>query len=155
MEMLNWEEASLIDVPSLAIKIRKRQIFCFELRRPSIMSRFLVGDELGNIKSLRHQENKAEIKTIHDGSSTGKSKGIQALSIASTSSGSKLVRIYTKTLFQDIQSRVQGKLAAGHTDGSASTFILKDDDQLELLHSWKETRFRPDQTFVGLSASEG
>ena len=118
------------------------------------MPRFLTGDELGNIKSLRHHESNSELKTIHDGSSTGKLKGIQALSMASASDGSKLVRIHVKPLCQDTQSCVQGKVAAGHTDGSASTFILKDDDRLELLHEWKETRLKPDQTFVGLSASE-
>lgn len=54
------------------------------------MPRFFTGDELGNIKSLRYTGNNLELMTVHDGSSTGKLKGIQAMAIASTS---KLVGI--------------------------------------------------------------
>ncbi|KIM87003.1 hypothetical protein PILCRDRAFT_815437 [Piloderma croceum F 1598] len=99
------------------------------------MPRFLIGDELGNIKSLRCSGDNLELKTIHDGSHTGKGKCIQALSAASTSSGATL-------------------LAAAHADGYISASILQDDDHLEPLDQWKETRFNPDQRYVGLSVSE-
>lgn len=58
------------------------------------MSRFLTGDELGNIKSLKYNvdaETRTELKTIYDGSSFGKLKGVQRLAIASTPNGTKLV----------------------------------------------------------------
>lgn len=59
------------------------------------MSRFITGDELGNIKVIKYSadaEPKTELKTVHDGSATGKLKTVQRLAIASTSNGPKLVR---------------------------------------------------------------
>lgn len=46
----------------------------------------------------------------------------------------------------------QGKLASTHSDGSASIFHLND-DRVDLLHDWEETRLKYDQTYVGLSTS--
>jgi ribosome biogenesis protein NSA1 len=34
-----------------------------------------------------------------------------------------------------------------------SIFSLNEDDQLELLQEWKETRIKSDQSFIGLAAS--
>lgn len=59
------------------------------------MPRFITGDELGNIKALQYspeKEIKVDLRTIYDGSSSGKIKGIQALSVSSSPSGEKLVR---------------------------------------------------------------
>ena len=119
------------------------------------MPRFLTGDELGNIKSLRYTGNNTELETIHDGLSTGKLKSIQALSVTSTSEpdGTRLVRNIHSIPWQGVQDFIQGKIAAAHADGYISTSILQDDDQLEPLHEWKETRFKADQRYVGLSAS--
>lgn len=58
---------------------------------------FLTGDELGNIKTLRYfaegtaDGQKTEVKTIHDGTSGEKPKGVQKLCIGSSSDGKKLV----------------------------------------------------------------
>jgi len=51
------------------------------------MPRFLVGDELGNIKSLQYspvsqETQKSVLKTLHDGTSTGRTKGIQKLALS-------------------------------------------------------------------------
>lgn len=47
---------------------------------------------------------------------------------------------------------VQGKITAAHADGYISASVLQDDDQLESLDQWKETRFNADQRYVGLSS---
>ncbi|KAF7967689.1 hypothetical protein HWV62_33385 [Athelia sp. TMB] len=44
------------------------------------------------------------------------------------------------------------KLAAALADGSTSASILNADDTLEHLNAWQETRFKPDQSYVGLTA---
>jgi ribosome biogenesis protein NSA1 len=46
-------------------------------------------------------------------------------------------------------------VAAAHADGHIFVSTLKDDDQLEALHEWKETRFKLDQSYIGLSVSDG
>jgi ribosome biogenesis protein NSA1 len=50
------------------------------------MPRFLVGDELGNIKSVGYsptsqEESKPVLKTLHDGTVTGRTKSIQKLAL--------------------------------------------------------------------------
>jgi hypothetical protein len=50
-------------------------------------------------------------------------------------------------------SNAERKLSAAHANGAVSIFSLNEDDQLELLHEWKETRIRADQSFIGLAAS--
>ncbi|OJA08838.1 hypothetical protein AZE42_11514 [Rhizopogon vesiculosus] len=47
------------------------------------------------------------------------------------------------------------KLLAAHANGTVSTFSLNEDDRLELLQEWKETRIRADQSFIGFAASSG
>lgn len=66
------------------------------------MPRFLTGDELGNIKSLRHSpgENKIEVKTIHNGMANDRPNSIDALAITSYSGSSKLVRF---KIFSDLE----------------------------------------------------
>ncbi|KAJ7109325.1 WD40-repeat-containing domain protein [Mycena epipterygia] len=94
------------------------------------MPLFLTGDELGNIKSLQISPNSpSTIKLLNSAKSS-----VAALSVASTASTSKSV-------------------AAGYADGSVAAFTLQD-DELESVHQWKETRFKPDQKFVGLQATE-
>ncbi|KAG2364499.1 hypothetical protein BDR07DRAFT_1482443 [Suillus spraguei] len=101
------------------------------------MPRFLVGDELGNIKSVGYnptsqEEIKPVLKTLHDGTITGRNKAIQKLALHAGE----------KTL-----------LSAAHANGAVSIFSLKEDDQLELVQEWKETRIKSDQSFIGLAAS--
>lgn len=45
-------------------------------------------------------------------------------------------------------------MAAGFSDGSASTFVLGSDDTLQAGHKWEETRLRAGQRYVGLTVSE-
>ncbi|KAG2116520.1 uncharacterized protein F5147DRAFT_605160 [Suillus discolor] len=101
------------------------------------MPRFLVGDELGNIKSVGYnptsqEESKTTLKILHDGTVTGRTKGIQKLAL---NAGEKTL------------------LSAAHANGAVSIFSLNEDDQLELLQEWKETRIKSDQSFIGLAAS--
>ncbi|GLB35001.1 putative WD repeat domain 74 [Lyophyllum shimeji] len=46
------------------------------------------------------------------------------------------------------------KLTAGLSDGTASTFFLRDSDALEVTHQWKETRLRNEHRYVGLETFE-
>ncbi|KDQ61054.1 hypothetical protein JAAARDRAFT_152067 [Jaapia argillacea MUCL 33604] len=104
------------------------------------MPQFFTGDELGNIKSLSYSTtSKASAKptepiTLHDGSSFGKEKAIQALAIGSTSAGEKLV-------------------SAACADG---TVVLHEfnEGKLNRRYEWKETRCKPGQKYVGLAISE-
>ena len=119
------------------------------------MPRFLTGDELGNIKSLQYSPNnntKGALRILYDGSNSGRTKGIQALSISSSHSGEKMVRNSPPSR-RGIHDLSQSKLASAHSDGSASIFHLLNDDTVDLLHDWKETRLKSDQTYVGLSTS--
>ena len=121
------------------------------------MPRFLTGDELGNIKALQYSSNNntkgaLRLRILYDGSNSGRTKGIQALSISSSPSGEKMVRNSPPSR-RDIHDLSQRKLASAHSDGSASIFHLLNDDTVDLLHDWKETRLKSDQTYVGLSTS--
>ncbi|KAJ6502599.1 hypothetical protein C8R45DRAFT_1092425 [Mycena sanguinolenta] len=96
------------------------------------MPLFLTGDQLGNIKSLSVQgtpDVPSQLALLH----TAKSS-VAALSIAPTASTSKSV-------------------AAAYADGSVTAFTLQD-NQLEVLEQWKESRFKPDQNFVGLQVTD-
>lgn len=96
------------------------------------MPLFLTGDELGNIKSLQvtTPDVPSELKLLHATSSVA----VSALSIAPTASTSKSV-------------------AAAYADGSVTAFTLQD-NQLQISEQWKETRFKPDQNFVGLQVTD-
>lgn len=96
------------------------------------MPLFLTGDELGNIKSLQvtTPDVPSELKLLHATSSVA----VSALSIAPTASTSKSV-------------------AAAYANGSITAFTLQD-NQLQISEQWKETRFKPDQNFVGLQVTD-
>ncbi|KAJ7709956.1 hypothetical protein B0H17DRAFT_905223, partial [Mycena rosella] len=94
------------------------------------MALFLTGDELGNIKSLRAAlGSPPETNLLNSGKSS-----VAALSVASTASTSKSV-------------------AAAYADGSVSAFTLQD-NELQSLHQWKETRLKSEHKFVGLQATD-
>jgi ribosome biogenesis protein NSA1 len=123
------------------------------------MPRFLVGDELGNIKSVQYnpasqETSKSVLKTLHDGTATGRAKGIQKLAL-SNAEENILVRLACPFALVNLSSNAEGKLSAAHANGAVSIFSLNEDDQLELLQEWKETRIRTDQSFIGLAASGG
>ncbi|KAG6911488.1 hypothetical protein DXG01_014562 [Tephrocybe rancida] len=102
------------------------------------MRRFLVGDDLGNIKAVTYSPDaaqddvKTKIKTLWNGSSNA----VQVL------------------------AAFPSKLAAGFSSGSASVFSLPNSDTelnadlLEEVCSWKETRLKEGQKYIGLDLSE-
>ncbi|KAJ7046730.1 hypothetical protein C8F04DRAFT_986828 [Mycena alexandri] len=94
------------------------------------MALFLVGDELGNIKSLRPSSTPNEVPSTLTLLHSAKSS-VAALSIASTSKS----------------------VAAACADGSVVSFT-RDDNELHVLEQWRETRLKPEQTFVGLQATD-
>ncbi|KAJ7740661.1 hypothetical protein DFH07DRAFT_943671 [Mycena maculata] len=98
------------------------------------MPRFLTGDELGNIKSLRvNIESLGVTPAVSSELTLLKSSGssVAALSIASTSKS----------------------VAAAYADGSLEAFSLQG-NELQSIHRWKETRLKSEQTFVGLQATD-
>ncbi|PPR06659.1 hypothetical protein CVT26_001201 [Gymnopilus dilepis] len=102
------------------------------------MSRFLLGDELGNIKALRYSPDSSEssktVKNIYH--PEGPSNAVQRLSTSSSS------------------SETTKKLAAALANGTCFTSTLKDDDTLELKTEWKETRFVASDKFIGMSINK-
>ncbi len=123
------------------------------------MSRFLTGDELGNIKSFKYvpsstAESNVTVSTLYDGSGKGKERAVQKLA-TSTSGDGPLVR--------QSPSRKQRcpctcllalgvKIAVARSDGSASISRLHAEG-LDTLREWTEPRLKPGQRYVGLAAS--
>ncbi|KAF8845012.1 hypothetical protein BDN67DRAFT_942618 [Paxillus ammoniavirescens] len=102
------------------------------------MPRFLTGDELGSIKSVSYNPNESagnisQLKTLQDGTSTARTRGVQSLAISRGDS----------TL-----------LASAHADGSICLASLTGEDQLERRGEWRETRITPGQEFVGLASTQ-
>ncbi|TRM57579.1 hypothetical protein BD626DRAFT_514348 [Schizophyllum amplum] len=96
------------------------------------MARFILGDELGNLKTLRYPsavEGEApQLKIVHQGSSRSSTRSVQALAV-NASEESTIV-------------------AAGYSNGSAAMYSLDGDDTIDVLSEWKEPRFK--QQYVGL-----
>lgn len=126
--------------------------------------RFLVGDELGNVKSLRHagplakrepNDVTAQVRTVYEAEAgSGKSKAIEKLAICrQQSDSSAMVRvIYEKTSYLVLNSWNEGQVAAALSDGTAFLAQLPDDDEpLKLLNQWKESRLKAGQSYVGLA----
>ncbi|KAG5727641.1 WD repeat-containing protein 74 [Termitomyces sp. T112] len=105
------------------------------------MRRFLVGDELGNIKSITYSPDVSQgfdntiVKTLRHGSSDA----VQVLAVGPSSEG--------------VGSQL---LVAGFSSGLASSFFLdhSNADQLQEVFQWKETRLRDGQKYIGLEASD-
>ncbi|KAJ7219222.1 WD40-repeat-containing domain protein [Mycena pura] len=94
------------------------------------MPRFLTGDDLGNIKALQVTTGGlSELTTLYSAKSS-----VAALSVTPTASTSKSV-------------------AAAFADGSIEAFTLED-DKLQSLHQWKETRLKQEQSFIGLQVTD-
>ncbi|KAG6832373.1 hypothetical protein H0H92_002641 [Tricholoma furcatifolium] len=98
--------------------------------------RFLLGDELGNIKSVSYSPDVQEdVKTTTKTLWTGSSDAVQALAVDNTCS---------KKL-----------LAAGLSTGAAFVFRLgSNEEPLEEVCHWKETRLKDGQKYIGLEVSE-
>ncbi|EPQ58170.1 hypothetical protein GLOTRDRAFT_114648 [Gloeophyllum trabeum ATCC 11539] len=102
---------------------------------------FVAGDELGNIKTVRCHEqptasgSRAEVKTIFDGTASGKEKSIQGLAISSGSTGGR-------------------SIITTHADGAVNASSICEEGSLKREHGWNETRLKPGQRFVGLAAHE-
>ncbi|KAI6036628.1 hypothetical protein BKA83DRAFT_670281 [Pisolithus microcarpus] len=105
------------------------------------MPRFLVGDELGSIKSVTYDakarpDSKTQLRTLYDGTGSGRTRGIQRLAISGRDDDTLI-------------------LASAHADGSFCLSSLTGDDQLQQLHQWRETRIKSEQAFfIGLAISE-
>lgn len=104
------------------------------------MPRFLVGDELGSIKSVTYDakarpDSKTQLKTLYDGTGSGRTRGIRRLAISGRDDDTLI-------------------LASAHADGSLCLSSLTGDDQLQQLHKWRESRIKSEQAFIGLSISE-
>ncbi|PPQ78075.1 hypothetical protein CVT25_015609 [Psilocybe cyanescens] len=116
------------------------------------MSRFLLGDEIGNIKTLRYNSDTAEeskctvTKLYQPEVVAGPSIGVQQL--ATSSQGDD-----EKTTVYMLNQVSQAKLAAAFSDGSCLASSLNDDDSLEMLLEWKEPRIVANK-FVGMSISD-
>jgi len=97
------------------------------------MSRFLLGDQLGNLKVLRYspQENGIDIKTVHHHEITP-AGSVERLAINSSSPSDQTI------------------LAAAFSNGSLHLSALKQDDTLEVLAKWNEPRLAENK-FIGLS----
>ncbi|KAG6854322.1 hypothetical protein C0991_008217 [Blastosporella zonata] len=105
------------------------------------MRRFLVGDDLGNIKSVSYSLAATQdgVKTTTKTLSTGSSKAVQVLAVDSSS--------------EQAQTRL---LAAGFSSGLASIFSIpnSDADPMEEVYQWKETRLKDGHAYIGLEISE-
>ncbi|RDB21318.1 WD repeat-containing protein 74 [Hypsizygus marmoreus] len=107
------------------------------------MHRFLTGDELGNIKTLRYSPDapadasRTTTATLY----SGNSNSVTVLAVDPQAGGSKFVQALPS-------------VAAGFSDGSASAFTLTDGDELKKVHDWRETRMRKEQRYIGLAVSE-
>ncbi|OBZ75240.1 WD repeat-containing protein 74 [Grifola frondosa] len=105
------------------------------------MPRFFVGDELGAVKSIRYtpEENnkewKVESNILVAGGSSGKTKAVQKLALQRDASSVTL-------------------LTAVRADGSSSSYRVKEDSSVDVLHEWTEPRLKSGQRYVGLAMSE-
>ncbi|KAF9005604.1 hypothetical protein BDQ17DRAFT_1239871 [Cyathus striatus] len=94
------------------------------------MARFVIGDELGNIKTLRYLPQPSsdlphtQVTTVHRKRENDVANPVQALATAAQ------------------HSSPDSLLAASFADGSAFVSRLKPDDTLEVIHEWKESRLQ-------------
>ncbi|KAF6765160.1 WD40-repeat-containing domain protein [Ephemerocybe angulata] len=104
------------------------------------MSRFIFGDDLGNIKVLRYlpdaasPEEKASIKTVHSEATSENRTGIQRISTCLTGRDNDTL------------------LATGSSNGCLALHTLSEEDELNTVCNWTEKRLK-DNYFVGLTAS--
>lgn len=117
------------------------------------MPRFLTGDELGSIKSASYDPaNGLLLKTLYDGTSTGRTRGIHKLAIGG--GDLTLVRVSLAPTNRTRQNNAQRKLASAHAGGTICLASLTSEDALEQRHEWKETRFKTGHPFVGLALAQ-
>ncbi|KJA20199.1 hypothetical protein HYPSUDRAFT_217095 [Hypholoma sublateritium FD-334 SS-4] len=103
------------------------------------MSRFLLGDDLGNIKTLRYisthkEEVKTRVTTVYKHDSSHEPASVQQLASSSQTNGLKA-------------------LAAAFSNGSCFISTVNEDDVLEVLSEWKEPRSGGSK-FVGIALTE-
>ena len=130
--------------------------FGLQIFASSKMSRFLLGDQLGNIKVLRYsQKDGIHIKAVHHQDSTPVS-GVEHLAVnSSTSNDQTTVRATGDLHFYFLRVEIdnQVKLAAAFSNGSLLLSALKDDDTFEVLAKWNEPRLGENK-FIGLSLDD-
>ncbi|KAH9996894.1 hypothetical protein BJV77DRAFT_1059276 [Russula vinacea] len=101
------------------------------------MPRFLIGDQLGNLKTFNYlpsstAHSNVTVNTLYDGSDKGKRHAVQKLTIQTSGDGPLI--------------------AVARSDGSASISRLQAQG-LETLREWTEPRLTATQKYVGLAAS--
>jgi hypothetical protein len=123
--------------------------------RAIIMLRFVIGDELGNIKSLCYTQNtskeaQCELTTIHQqaGTASGASS-VQQLVTLHNEDQKTIVCIWQPLLLVVTERGIfQVKLGAAFSDGSSVVSTLSNDDKLEVVAEWKEPRLTSGR-FIG------
>jgi ribosome biogenesis protein NSA1 len=118
------------------------------------MPRFLIGDQLGNLKSFNYlpsstAHSKVTVSTLYDGSDKGKRLAVQKLAIQA-SEDAPLVRQSPRG--RSTRTNCKVKIAVARSDGSASVSRLQVQG-LETLREWAEPRLTAAQKYVGLAAS--
>lgn len=117
--------------------------------------RFIEGDELGNIKLLRPNsgpEPKSELQNLRTG--TAQNASVQVLSAARTDSVTLVLCFLSTVPLAKSPNRFGRQLAAGYSNGSAELFSLAEDDSIESLQQWTETRLKAGQKYVGLHCND-
>ncbi|KAF9532933.1 hypothetical protein CPB83DRAFT_846612 [Crepidotus variabilis] len=102
------------------------------------MTRFLIGDELGNVKVLRYipdvsADQKMELKFLHAHNKSAPARSVQRLT--AKKAGNLMM------------------LASSFSDGECSLAALSEDDELSIGCSWQEKRMKGSK-FVGTSITE-
>ncbi|VDC06591.1 unnamed protein product [Peniophora sp. CBMAI 1063] len=101
------------------------------------MARFIVGDELGGLKtaSLSRSDDKITVNSIRAGGED-KKRAVQRLATHYSPESESVL------------------LASAHADGSASAYTLSSDGELETVKEWNEPRLKAGQKYVGLTHTE-
>ncbi|KZV72890.1 hypothetical protein PENSPDRAFT_575348 [Peniophora sp. CONT] len=102
------------------------------------MARFIAGDELGGLKtvSFLRSDDKITVNSILTGGED-KKRAVQRLATLPSSSSPESVL-----------------LASAHADGSACTYTLSSEGELETIKEWTEPRLKAGQKYVGLAFTE-
>lgn len=123
------------------------------------MSRFILGDDLGNIKTLRYysahkEETKTRVATVYKHDPSHGPASVQQLASSSQTNGSIAVcnRLQLHWLVL-LNQMIQAKLSAAFSNGSCFISTVNEDDVLEVLSEWKEPR-SVGSKFVGIALTE-
>ncbi len=123
------------------------------------MSRFVLGDDLGNIKTLRYlsdlkEEPKTRVTTIYKHDPSHGLVGVQQLASSSQANDSISVCDHLQLHRLVFLNRMlQAKLAAAFSNGTCFISTINEEDALESLSEWKESRSGGSE-FVGIALTK-